>query len=98
MDRNGDCDTFSHFLKRAEIVHVWYSRQTDSLLSIPSDGDVNPPPVGDELTVAEQADDALGNRINESTDLFMVDFFAEMQGAASWMLHSMDDFSPSWGD
>jgi len=95
VDRNGDCDTFSQFLKRAEIVQVWYSRQTDSLLSTPSDGDANPPK---ESMVVERVDEALENGPDGSANLFMDDFFAEMQVADAWMPQSLGEFSLSWGD
>ena len=94
-DRSGDCDTFSHFLRRAETVEVRSSRQVRSPTA-PSD--VVATPSSREPTVAEREAVPLGDGTGESTNLFAVDFFTEMQGTGPWTPHFSDDFDMTWGD
>lgn len=94
-DRTGDRDTFSHFLRRAEIVNVWYSRQTQPPQQDSASSDVSATPADGEITVAEQAR-TYASGLGESTDLFALDFFTEMQGAGPWLPQLSDDFGLAW--
>ncbi|KAK0639470.1 hypothetical protein B0T16DRAFT_244756 [Cercophora newfieldiana] len=87
VDHRGDHDTFTHFLKRAEIVQMWYSSQVESL---PSSRGATPSIQG---TVVAEFSEVAREELNESTDLFVADFFAELQGVPPW-----DDFGLSWGN